>query len=281
MSVAGYDVEPYVSSSGFAHGDSAWPTDTVPPPASASVSVLLIDDDAAIRSSMPRLFVDHGYVVTTAPSGQEGARLLELRRFDLVVTDLNMPGFDGIATIAALKHIDPTIEIIVVTGYAGMETAIACMKGGAHDYVQKPIDVRQLLQVFERALAKRRLDSLVALYQGSSSLLGLHDPARVKHQAELLGARMLGASEVALVEMHEGNNNKNNEALLPAHAAPRRLLLPPVPALAREASGALPRGARQRRDHPSRRVRVRPCVGLSHGGSRRRDRCPRCTPLAR
>ena len=124
--------------------------------AETKASVLVIDDEPGICEMLAFGLEPGGYAVTTAGGGQEAVRLSREEPFELAITDFKMPGMDGAATVEALKRLDPTIEIIVATGYASVETAVACMRRGAFDYIAKPFDFAALIALMERALAHRR-----------------------------------------------------------------------------------------------------------------------------
>jgi DNA-binding NtrC family response regulator len=92
-----------------------------------------------------------------AENGAAAMEAVKRRKFDLAITDLKMPGMDGVATVEALRSLDPKIEVIVATGYASVETAVACMKRGAYDYIEKPFDLTELKLLLDRASQKSHL----------------------------------------------------------------------------------------------------------------------------
>ena len=134
-------------------------------------TVLVVDDEPGIREMLSFELTQEGFEVETAESGMAAVAALRRRKFDLALTDLKMPGMDGTDTVEALRAVDPDIEVIVGTGYASVETAVACMKRGAYDYINKPYDLVELKMLLERALQKSHLQGVVALYEASRSLL--------------------------------------------------------------------------------------------------------------
>ena len=108
-------------------------------------TVLVIDDEKDMREMLAFNLNQEGFEVVSAENGEAAVEAVKKRKFDLAVTDLKMPGMGGVATVAALKEIDPDIEIIVATGYASVETAVACMRHGAYDYICKPFSLQELL----------------------------------------------------------------------------------------------------------------------------------------
>ena len=87
---------------------------------------------------MRKMLVLGGYSIDTVEKGAEALGLLQNRDYDFVFTDLKMPGMDGVELTRAVKHLRPDIDVIVITGYATIETAVETAKSGAMDYVQKP-----------------------------------------------------------------------------------------------------------------------------------------------
>lgn len=150
------------------------------------ISVLVIDDEPDMREMLAFSLPPSEFEVVTASGGREAVELLGTRRFDVAITDLKMPGMNGVETVAALRHMDPDMEVIVATGYASLETALACMKNGAYDYIRKPYEIAELRHLILRAVEKRRLRSLVPLYEVSCALLSLRTRREVlTHLGEL------------------------------------------------------------------------------------------------
>ena len=100
--------------------------------------ILVVDDDGVIREGLKRIFAAEGFDVAIFASGEAAVAALQKERFDLVVTDLKMPGMNGIEVMKAIRVLQPEVPIIIITGYATVETAVEAMKEGAVDYVAKP-----------------------------------------------------------------------------------------------------------------------------------------------
>jgi DNA-binding response OmpR family regulator len=150
------------------------------------VSVLVIDDEPDMREMLAFSLPSNEFEVVTADGGRAAVELLGTRRFDVAITDLKMPGMNGVETVSALRELDPDMEVIVATGYSSLETALACMKHGAYDYIRKPYDMNELRHLILRAVEKRRLRSLVPLYEVSCALLSLRTRSEVlAHLGEL------------------------------------------------------------------------------------------------
>jgi putative nucleotidyltransferase with HDIG domain len=119
--------------------------------------ILVIDDERDITSVLSDVLGSRGYSVDTAPDGQQGFDLYRNGPYDVVVTDLKMPGMGGLELLSAVRDLNPDATVIIMTGYATVETAIEALKNGAYDYILKPFKVGELLQIVDRAFEKIRL----------------------------------------------------------------------------------------------------------------------------
>ena len=120
-------------------------------------SILVIDDESIVQESCRRILIPEGYTVESAYTGQEGLGKLADASFDLVITDLKMPGISGMEALKKIKHDDPDIGIIMITGYSTAETAVEAMKLGAFDYLPKPFTPDELMAAVSKAVEKKRL----------------------------------------------------------------------------------------------------------------------------
>jgi len=118
--------------------------------------ILAVDDEEIILDSFRKILVLAGYCVDTVQTGAEALGLIQKYDYDFVFTDLKMPEMDGLEVTKAVKHIRPDIDVIVITGYASVETAVETMKFGAMDYVQKPFTEDELIAFINKALIKRQ-----------------------------------------------------------------------------------------------------------------------------
>jgi DNA-binding NtrC family response regulator len=116
--------------------------------------ILLVDDEVVFTNNISRLLANRGYRVTAVYDGESAIRVLEKEQFDVVVLDLRMPGIDGIITLAAIKKLGLFTEILLLTGYGSMNTAVEAMKLGAYDYLSKPCDVDELVAKIEEVWKK-------------------------------------------------------------------------------------------------------------------------------
>jgi diguanylate cyclase (GGDEF)-like protein len=119
--------------------------------------ILAVDDQQYFRVFLEDLLREEGYVVATAASGAEALTRLESERFDVIVTDLVMPGMDGSELVQRVKELWPDQDVVVVTGVGDLKTAIDAMKLGASDYLLKPLDRTALLRSLSQLLERRRM----------------------------------------------------------------------------------------------------------------------------
>ncbi len=120
-------------------------------------TVLVVDDDRTGRETLAEAVSEMDYDVASAAGGPEALDILRQREIDIVLTDLKMPGMDGLEVLERAKEIRPDVFVILVTAYATIDTAVAAMKAGAYDYIMKPIDLRQLRVLLDRAGESRDL----------------------------------------------------------------------------------------------------------------------------
>jgi DNA-binding NtrC family response regulator len=119
--------------------------------------IIVIDDEVNAASALETLLREDGYEVSRAHDARGGLALLEKTDADLVLTDLRMPGMDGLELLQKVKEIRPEVMVLVMTAYGTVKTAVKAMKLGAEDYLSKPIDVEELEVVVEKALDRKRL----------------------------------------------------------------------------------------------------------------------------
>ncbi|MFH0882746.1 MAG: response regulator [bacterium] len=131
-----------------------------------SSRILVIDDEQSIREMLAQALEIGGFEVETATDGKEGLEKFSVdKAFDVVLTDLMMPKVNGMQVLEEVKRLDPTVELIMLTGFGGNESAIEAMKKGAYDYLQKPTNVEELFITVQKAIERRRLSEENRQYQ--------------------------------------------------------------------------------------------------------------------
>ena len=117
--------------------------------------LLIVDDDIVVRDSLGKWFESEGFDVTIAAGAPPALEILSHDRFDLALVDIKMPGVDGIELQAKLRQIDPDMPVVIMTGYASVETAVRALKNGAYDYITKPFDPDELVHLVTNAISHR------------------------------------------------------------------------------------------------------------------------------
>lgn len=120
-------------------------------------SLLVVEDKGAMQQMLEATLTGEGFEVDIVSNGKEAIEKVHNRRYDLVLTDLKLPGADGIEVLSKVKEIDPEMSVIVMTAYGTVETAVEAMKIGAFDFITKPFDTDRLSLLINRALENRRL----------------------------------------------------------------------------------------------------------------------------
>jgi DNA-binding NtrC family response regulator len=116
--------------------------------------VLVVDDEKNQREIYTLILEDDGYKVTTAQSGEQALRFARENQFDLVLTDYKMTGMDGLTLLGELLKLDPSLIVVMMTAHGSVESVKEALRGGAFDYLEKPIDRDQLLKVVQNALVR-------------------------------------------------------------------------------------------------------------------------------
>ncbi len=165
--------------------------------------ILVVDDEEAIRSVLADLFEGLGYQVCQQDNGKAGLQSALSEELDLVILDLSLPGCDGLELLRSLKESKPDLPVLIITGYASMDSALEAMKLGAYDYITKPFDLDEVQIIAERAAERSRLidenkylrSELIAQF-GFDNVIGLSPEAQ---QAYVLAAKVADSSASVLI----------------------------------------------------------------------------------
>src|SRR5438093_13668006 len=122
-----------------------------------SGNILLIEDDPGIVVTLRRVLSDEGHSVKVEKRGDTGLAVAKEDSFDVIITDMRLPGLGGLELVRELHAAKPRLPIILMTAHGTTETAIEATKSGAYDYPLKPFEIPELLELVEKALASRRL----------------------------------------------------------------------------------------------------------------------------
>ncbi|MAF27279.1 MAG: sigma-54 dependent transcriptional regulator [Gemmatimonadota bacterium] len=157
-------------------------------------TILVVDDEPRIASLLEAELAAAGHEVSTANDGDDAVRLVGSKRFDVVITDLRLGRTDGLEVLRAARASDPSVVVLLMTAYATVRTAVAAMKEGAADYLEKPVDFEKVHLVMERALETRRLAEENRLLKRKAL------PGEVGASAMVRGESAAMARVMALVE---------------------------------------------------------------------------------
>ncbi len=142
-------------------------------------TVLVVDDEEIARENLAHILAKSGYQTLLAADGSEAIALMERQEVDLVITDLRMKGKDGMEVLAATKRLWPAAEVLVVTGYASIDTAVDAMRQGAYYYLAKPLNMKELQAIIPKALERsamqqelKRLRQHISNSSGTAKIIG-------------------------------------------------------------------------------------------------------------
>jgi len=117
--------------------------------------ILCVDDEEVVLDSLRKILVLDGYSIDTVETGQEALGLVQSNDYDFVFTDLKMPSMSGTDVAKSVKHLRPDVDVVIITGYATVESAVECMRHGAMDYIEKPFTEDELRDFVRRAVIRR------------------------------------------------------------------------------------------------------------------------------
>ena len=139
------------------------------------IRVLIVDDEARLAEAYRKQLVEEGMEVTTAARAGEALSIAEKESFDVAVLDIKLPDLNGVDLLLKLKQMEPTLELIMLTGFASVDTAIRSMKLGAYDYLTKPCKFSELSAVILKAYEKKTLKEKNILLEEHLQRIGAHD----------------------------------------------------------------------------------------------------------
>ncbi|HEX5482218.1 MAG TPA: sigma-54 dependent transcriptional regulator [Terriglobia bacterium] len=168
-------------------------------------TILVVDDEERQREIYRDILLDEDYSAETAASGETALRLLGQKRFDLVITDLNLPRMTGIQLLSAIQQADPTVAVVLITGYPSIPSAIEATKKGVYTYLEKPVDRDRLLEVVGEVFARMAVlrKTILGFSPATKSMLRMIlKVAGTAHTVLILGESGTGKELVAR-EIHK------------------------------------------------------------------------------
>ncbi len=195
--------------------------------AARTEKILIVDDEPVVRDSLGKWFVEEGYTVRAVGSAQEALNSFQPHVWDVALLDIKMPGIDGIELQNRLHEADPDLIIIVMTGYASVETAIQALKQGAYDYICKPFEPDELVHTINNALEHRRAKKEVVqlrehLQEVSPHFQLIGQSPAMKRVYELI--EMVAATDSTVLITGESGTGKEVVARAIHEASARRLM---------------------------------------------------------
>ncbi len=171
----------------------------------AKERILVVDDEPDVLRICERVLRGAGYVVSTVGSGFEAVRLASIEPYDCLLTDIKMPGMDGLDVASSARTVNPNLVCVTMTGYSSMDTAIEALRLGIDEFLIKPFNPQDLLLTVERALEKERLRresarlrALVPLFEANRVFMSTTDTVRLAEQVVNTAVRELGADRASL-----------------------------------------------------------------------------------
>ena len=174
-------------------------------------TILLVEDDRFFREMYSNLLQAEGYQVETASCGSDGLEMLANGQYALVITDLVMPDISGLEILSRVRENHPTVDVIMVTGNANLESAIFALKHGARDYLIKPVNPDEFKHAVAQCIQQRRLldeneelKNMLSLFRASQAIAGCLDSEHLYHLLVEAVAREAGLSHILGFFMGEG-----------------------------------------------------------------------------
>ncbi|MFA5100289.1 MAG: response regulator [Candidatus Omnitrophota bacterium] len=165
--------------------------------------ILVIDDEPDVVQTLSHSLGRRGYVVETALTGEDGLVKARSGRFDVALLDINLPGIDGMQVLEQIKTVSCDTEVIMITGYGSIETAVDSLKKGAYDYIQKPIPIEKIALAIEKALERRQLAETVALYEISKAVFSTMEMDDLLKIVSDLAMKVLRADDATIMLFDE------------------------------------------------------------------------------
>lgn len=152
------------------------------------MKILIIDDERSIRNSMREILGDEGYETDVAEDGKKGLEAAVATHYDVIFCDIKMPGMDGLEVLAALSENEVETPVIMISGHADIQTAVDCIKKGAFDFIEKPLDLNRILITIKNATDKASLASQNKVLKkkvfGGAKMIGESEP--ICHVREII-----------------------------------------------------------------------------------------------
>jgi DNA-binding NtrC family response regulator len=193
--------------------------------------ILFVDDEKEVLSVVDEYLGFYGYRVTVVNSGIKAMELVKEGGFDIIFTDLKMPDFDGLELLTAIKQHRSECEVVIVTGYGTVESAVEALKLGGYDYIQKPIKLERLKSLVERIIEKKKLekenlllrtrwkeryrfDDMIGVSVSMQNIYEMVDKISMESPTVLIQGES-GTGKEVLARVIHNNSDRNDKAFIP------------------------------------------------------------------
>ena len=184
------------------------------PMLSTTAKILVVDDEPGVLLTTRAILQEEGYDVEAAGSGQEAVEAIHQRHYDLVLTDLKMPGVNGLDVLAEVRKRSPLTVTVMMTGYGSVGSALDAVQLGAYEYLLKPIEVEDLKQAVRRSLERKRLSEIDTLYRISWTVTQSQNPATMAAEVSDAVRGVLGLAYACLLTPEEDSWKGNHSPAL-------------------------------------------------------------------
>ncbi|MGI9101151.1 MAG: ATP-binding protein [Terriglobales bacterium] len=167
----------------------------------ARAKILVVDDEKNVLLTVAAILQQEGYDVDSCNDGSSAVEAIRTRHYDLVLTDLKMPGVDGLAVLEAVRKLSPATVTVMMTGYGSVDSALEAVQRGAYEYLLKPTEVVDLKAAVRRSLERKRLSEIDTLYRISKTLTSALDPAAIANEVIESVRRVLGVANACMVAL--------------------------------------------------------------------------------
>ena len=167
----------------------------------ARAHILIVDDEPSVLLTVTAILRQEGYSVDAVPDGSAAIEKIGAAHYDLVLTDLKMPGIDGLQVLEEVRKRSPKTVTVMMTGYASVDSALEAIQRGAYEYLLKPTEVEDLKAAVRRSLERKRLSEIDTLYRVSRTVTTSLEPAQIAQAVTQAAREVLGVGGAELVDL--------------------------------------------------------------------------------